>query len=77
MSRKILKLPAKTRPISDSATLYWERYFKPTQAAAAAMNAAVLNMHNIVGERILEMEGVSKETHFFDADRMVIVEKPK
>lgn len=62
--------------ISDKATLLWERYFKPMQNAAAALNAAVRNTENVLGGIILEMEGKSSETHIFDPDRMMIVQRP-
>lgn len=64
------------RPLSDKSQLLWQRYYVPMQAAAAAFNAAVQNTQGMFAEIILGIEGVSKETHIFDADNMRIIPRP-
>lgn len=65
------------KPLSDKSVLFWERYAGPMQAAAAQMNAAIVNTQNIIGGIILEMEGLSPETHIFDADNMRCIPRPQ
>lgn len=64
-------------PLSDKATLLWERYHTPMQAAATQLNAAIANTQNILGRIILETEGFDPATHIFDADNMRIIVRPK
>lgn len=85
MSRRVKNFPRASadvkpilpsKPISDKSRLLWERYFAPMQGAAQALNAAIINTQNVLGGIILEMEGVSAETHVFDMDNMRIVPRP-
>lgn len=64
------------KSVSAESTLLWERYYGPTQAAAQQLNAAIQNMHNIIGSWIVEKEGFTTETHIFDADKMRVVPRP-
>lgn len=78
MSRRDLRLhTGEIRPISDANKLLWERYYGPMNAAAAQMNAAIQNTQNILGAVILEREGVSPDTHVFDADNLRIIPRPR
>lgn len=72
-----LSIAPEAKPISDKSRLLWERYYAPMQGAAAALNAAIINTQNIIGGVILELEGVSSETHLFDADNMKIIPRPR
>lgn len=65
------------KPISDKSKLLWERYYKPMQGAAAALNAAIQNTENIIGGIILEAEGLSPDTHMFDPAKMRAVPRPR
>lgn len=66
----------KGQPISDKSRLLWERYFGTMQAAAANLNTAIRNTENVIASVILEMEGVSPDTHIFDMDRLQILPRP-
>ena len=68
--------PPEGQKLSDKSRLLWERYFNTMQAAAANMNTAIRNTENIIGGIILEMEGVSPDTHLFDMDRLTIIPRP-
>ena len=68
---------AEPHKLSDKAARYWEKYYGPMQAAAASLNAAIANTHNIIGAVVLEIEGFDPATHIFDADNMQIVQRPK
>ncbi|MGH3589534.1 MAG: hypothetical protein ACRDRF_00655 [Pseudonocardiaceae bacterium] len=69
-------MPQKRTALSDKSKLAWERYYGPMQSAAAAFNAAIKNTENIVAAAILEAEGLSPETHFFDMNALEAVERP-
>ena len=62
--------------LSDKAARVWEAYQGPMQAAAQAMNAAIVNTEKLLGGIILQMEGFSPETHLLDVGRMVILRRP-
>jgi hypothetical protein len=66
-----------SQPISAESTLLWERWYKPMQAAAAQINAAITNTQNILAAIILEREGVSPDTHLLDIDKLRIIARPK
>ncbi len=70
------KAVERPRPISAKSELLWQKYFVPMQSAAAALNSAIVNTQNIIGNLILEAEGVTSETHIFDADNMRIIPRP-
>ncbi len=63
--------------ISDKSMLVWERYYGSMQAAASMMNQAITNTQNVLAVMIIEAEGFSPETHVFNMDKLVIVERPK
>lgn len=62
--------------LSDKAARVWESYQGPMNAAAQAMNAAILNTEKLLGGIILQMEGFSPETHMLDMGRMLILRRP-
>jgi hypothetical protein len=72
-----LSVVGESKPISDKSRLLWERYFAPMQGAAQALNSAIVNTQNVIGGMILELEGVTPETHVFDADNMKIIPRPR
>ncbi len=77
MSKNRVRVVGETKPISDKSKLLWQQYFAPMQGAAAALNAAITNTQNILGGIILEIEGVTPETHIFDADNLRIIPRPQ
>lgn len=80
MARNVTSIEeAKKKPvdITDSSKLLWHRFYGPMQSAAQQFNNAVVNTQNLLAELILEKEGYSKDTHVFDMDNLVIVERPK
>ncbi len=75
--RRAPRIVGEVKPIGDKSRLLWERYYGPMQQSAAAFNAAIANTQNLLGAIILEMEGVSVETHVFDADNMRVIPRPR
>ena len=73
--------PVESLPIvhelSDANKLLWERYYGPMQAAAQALNAAIVNTQNLLARIIIEREGFEPDEHVFDMDRLVIRSRPK
>jgi hypothetical protein len=69
------KIPAVK--LSDKSRLLWERYFPMMNGAAQAMNAAIQNTENVLAGIILEIEGVSIETHQVNFQTMEIVPRPR
>ena len=76
-SRSTPRIIGEIKPISDKSKLIWERYYGPMNGAAQALNVAIQNTQNILGGIILELEGVSPETHIFDVDKMRIIPRPQ
>lgn len=76
---RVLPMPAIKTPehkLSDKTARVWESYQRPMSGAIQALNAAIMNTQNVLGAIVLEMEGFSVDTHMFDVDRMVIIERP-
>jgi hypothetical protein len=66
----------KPHKISDKSARLWESYHGPMNGAAQALNAAIVNVQNILAGIILDAEGFDKDTHLFNADNLTIVRKP-
>ena len=68
--------PAPAHKVSDKSARLWESYYGPMNGAVQSLNAAIVNVQNILGRQIIAQEGLDPDTHLFDADRMVIIVKP-
>ncbi len=62
--------------VSDKGARLWESYYGPMNGAALALNAAIINVQNILGRIIMQLDGYDPDTHSFDPSRMVIVPRP-
>lgn len=76
-NRRLSLVTGEIRPISDKSKLLWSQYYGPLKGAHDAMIAALNNAHNIIGGIILANEGVTSETHIFDADNLRIIPRPR
>lgn len=62
--------------ISDKSARLWESYYGPMNGAVQTLNAAIINVQNILGRIIMAQEGFDPDTHLFDADGMRIISRP-
>lgn len=76
-SRREVRVVGEIKPISDKARLVWERYYAPMQGAAHALNQAIANTQNVLAGVLMEMDGVSPETHILDVEKMRYIPRPR